>query len=110
MILIIKYIFHSNYVGLSLWPFIILKEFHLKQDQVLVNHEKIHLRQQLEMLVIPFYVWYLLEWFIRLIMYRDSYKAYQNISFEREAYHNEHNPGYLEVRNSYSFIQYLWMR
>jgi hypothetical protein len=30
-------------------------------DKVFVNHEKIHLRQQLELLVLPFYVWYIIE-------------------------------------------------
>ncbi len=108
MILVIRHFFYKNYVGLSIWPFIILKNVHLKEDAVLINHEKIHLRQQLELLIVPFYLWYVVEWLIRSVIYLDSYKAYQNISFEREAYHNEKQMDYIERRRPFSFIKYLW--
>ncbi|MGJ8659070.1 hypothetical protein [Cellulophaga fucicola] len=108
MILVSKLFFRKNYVGLSLWPFIILKSDALKADDTLINHEKIHLRQQLELLVLPFYILYLSEFAIRCLVYRDSYKAYQNLSFEREAYFNEDNPNYLNERRPFSFIKYLW--
>ena len=107
MILIFKHLFYRNYVGLSLWPFIILKDDALKKDEVLINHEKIHLRQQSELLILPFYLFYILEWLIRTILYLDSYRAYQNISFEREAYANEKNPKYLAERRPFSFLDYL---
>ncbi len=108
MILIFKHFFYKNYVGLSLWPFIILKDNTLKEDIVLINHEKIHLKQQQELLIIPFYIWYIAEWLLRSIFYLDTYKAYQNISFEREAYYNENNLDYLNQRKFFSFIKYLW--
>lgn len=108
MILVSKLFFRKNYVGLSLWPFIILKSDALRDDDSLINHEKIHLRQQLELLVLPFYIVYLLEFLIRCLFYWDSYKAYQNLSFEREAYFNEDNPNYLHERKPFSFIKYLW--
>jgi len=107
MILVIKHLFHKNYVGLSLWPFIILKNNRLKEDTVLINHERIHLKQQIELLILPFYVFYVFEWLIRSLIYFDSYKAYQNISFEREAYLNEKNMNYLKKRRPFSFIKYL---
>jgi len=107
VILIFKHLFYRNYVGLSLWPFIILKDDALKKDEVLINHEKIHLRQQSELLILPFYLFYILEWLIRTILYLDSYRAYQNISFEREAYANEKNPNYLAGRKPFSFLDYL---
>lgn len=108
MILVFKHFFYKNYVGLSLWPFIILKNNSLKEDEVLINHEKIHLGQQRELLILPFYIWYLLEGLIRVVIYLDSYKAYQNISFEREAYANEKNMDYVNQRRPFSFIKYLW--
>ena len=108
MILVFRHFFYKDYVGLSLWPFIILKNTSLKEDAVLINHEKIHLKQQQELFIVPFYVWYVTEWLIRCIIYFDSYKAYQNISFEREAYGNEKNMGYLNERQPFSFIKYLW--
>lgn len=107
MILVFRHFFYKNYVGLSLWPFIFLKNGSLKNDDILINHEKIHLRQQQELLIIPFYILYLLEWTIRAIWYMDSYKAYQNLSFEREAYLHENNLEYLSNRKSFSFIKYL---
>ncbi|MCL6273665.1 hypothetical protein M3P19_06570 [Muricauda sp. 2012CJ35-5] len=107
MILVFKHFFYRNYVGLSLWPFIILKEGALKSDEVLINHERIHLKQQRELLIIPFYFIYLLEWLLRTLLYLNSYRAYQNISFEREAYANERDMDYLSRRKAYSFLNYL---
>ena len=107
MILVFRHFFYKNYVGLSLWPFIFLKSDVFKRDTVLINHEKIHLRQQQELLIIPFYFLYLIEWLMRTIWYLDSYRAYQNISFEREAYHKESQFDYLAKRKPYSFIKYL---
>lgn len=107
MIVIFKHFFYKNYVGLSLWPFIILKNDDLKDDAVLINHEKIHLKQQQELLVVFFYILYIFEWLLRTLFYLDSYKAYQNISFEREAYANEKNLDYPEVRKVFGFLWYF---
>ncbi|MFC4738919.1 hypothetical protein ACFO3U_02830 [Flavobacterium ponti] len=74
---------------------------------VLINHEKIHIRQQIEMLVIPFFLWYGIEYVIRFIQYRNSKLAYLNISFEREAYQNEKNLHYLKQRSFWSFLRYF---
>lgn len=109
MILVFKHFFYKNYVGLSLWPFIFLKYDTLKDDSVLINHEKIHLQQQQELLILFFYILYISEWLIRTVIYLDSYKAYQNISFEREAYSNEKNLDYPTERNAFSFVKYLWI-
>lgn len=72
-----------------------------------IRHEEIHIRQQKEMLVIFFLLWYGIEWLLRLIQYRNRMTAYKNISFEREAYDNMSNIGYLETRKAYSFIKYI---
>jgi len=107
LILVFKHFFYKNYVGLSLWPFIILKEDSLKTDEVLINHERIHLKQQRELLILPFYMLYISEWLFRTALYLDSYRAYQNISFEREAYANEKDMQYLAKRKTFGFLQYL---
>ena len=107
MIVVFKHFFYRNYVGLSLWPFIILKNTALKDDHVLINHERIHLKQQAELLIIPFYFLYLLEWVVRSILYLDFYKAYQNISFEREAYRNEKDMNYIHKRPFFAFLKYF---
>ena len=49
MIFISKYIVPNGFVGITLFPFIIFKKEDLKQDQILINHEKIHLKQQQEL-------------------------------------------------------------
>lgn len=108
MIIVFKHFFYKDYVGLSLWPFIILKNPALKNDAVLINHEKIHLKQQRELMILPFYFFYLLEGLVRFLLYLDAYTAYRNISFEREAYQNESNLNYLQQRSAFSFIKYLW--
>ena len=107
MILVFPFVFYKSYVGLTLWPFILIKEGYLKEDVRLINHERIHLRQQIEMLIIPFYLWYVLEWVFRFIKYRDAKEAYLNLSFEREAYQQESNLEYLTNRSLFRFIKYL---
>ena len=81
---------------MALFPFILVNRTK-KADEVLINHERIHLMQQLEMLVIPFYLLYLFELITR---------GYRQISFEKEAYENEKNPRYLLERKWYSWLRY----
>lgn len=102
-----KYILARQFDGVVLWPFIFIKRKELKRDPVFMNHERIHLRQQLELLIVFFFIWYLTEYLIRLIQYKDSYKAYNKISFEREAYANEQKLGYLKKRKWWGFRRYL---
>lgn len=59
------------------------------------NHEMIHTAQMKELWYLPFYIIYVLEWFIRLF---GRGNAYSNISFEREAYFHEYNDEYLSER------------
>ena len=107
MILISKHIVPKGFVGLTLFPFIFLKRKDLKHNAELINHEKIHLKQQQELLIIFFYVFYGLEWSIKLIKYKNGFLAYKNLSFEREAYMNENNLYYLEKRKFWAFLNYL---
>jgi hypothetical protein len=76
-----------------------IKERRMAVDAVLINHERIHLRQQAELLVIPFYLLYLLNYLFNLLIYRSHHKAYIQIVFEREAYANEADTGYLKTEN-----------
>lgn len=107
MIVIFKYIIPKKYSGLSIYPFIFLKHQHLKNDKVLVNHEKIHLKQQIELLWVFFFIFYALEYFIKLFQNKNHYTAYKKISFEKEAYFNEMNFDYLKTRKIFSFKNYI---
>lgn len=71
-----------------------------KVSEEMINHEAIHTAQMKEMLYIFFYLWYIIEWLIRLFM---KGNAYRNISFEKEAYKNESNMDYLKTRKRYAW-------
>ncbi len=107
MILVSKYMVPKGYTGITLFPFVFVKYSSLKENNVFLNHERIHLRQQLELLVLPFFVWYVLEFLIRYLRYRNWALAYRNISFEREAYAREDSLCYLKKRSIWNFRHYL---
>lgn len=106
-LIVTKYLIPKGYRGLTAFPFVFVKYRADKENLVFVNHEKIHLRQQLELLVLPFFIIYGLEYFVRLIRCRNRDVAYRNISFEREAYGNELDMTYLKKRRFFSFIKYI---
>jgi hypothetical protein len=107
IVLVFKYLLPKGYRGISLFPFIIFSDKNSKNNLVLLNHEKIHIRQQLEMLVIPFYIWYALEFIVRYFQYKNWDLAYRNISFEREAYTNEKDLNYLKKRPFWKFYSFI---
>lgn len=107
MILISKYIVPKGYAGVTVFPFMFLKYKALKSNVILINHEKIHLKQQLELLIAPFFIFYTCEFLIRLMQYRNWNLAYRNISFEREAYRNEKDLNYLKSRPLFNFIKFI---
>ncbi|GAB3173081.1 hypothetical protein GCM10027291_28990 [Telluribacter humicola] len=92
--------------GMALFPLILVRR--RKSNPTLINHERIHLRQQLEMLILPFYIWYVLEYLILLLYFRNHYKAYRYISFEREAFINERKTDYLRKRPFWAFLRYIF--
>lgn len=106
-LVVTKYLIPKGYRGLTAFPFVFVKFRSDKENMVFINHERIHLRQQLELLVFPFFVLYMLEYFVRFIQYKNRNLAYRNISFEREAYDNESDTSYLKKRRFFSFIQYI---
>lgn len=105
MIILKNFPLKNRIAGITLWPFILIKN--PDPTRCLIRHEQIHLRQQLEMLIVPFYLWYFIEWLIRWWVYKDRHLAYLNISFEREAYKNELNAEYLSQRGFWKFLKYL---
>jgi hypothetical protein len=102
-----KYLVPKGYSGIALFPFVFVRDKTLGKHPVFLNHERIHLRQQAELLILPFYIWYITEYVIRRLHYPTQKDAYRNISFEREAYANEGNMEYLNGRKFWSFLRYL---
>ena len=93
--------------GITLFPFIILRKPEARADVILLNHEKIHLRQQAELLVIFFYMWYVIEYYYWVFKLKDKFLAYKSISFEREAYAMENDLDYLKTRKFWAFRKYF---
>lgn len=80
----------KGYKAVTIWPFIFCRG---ELTDIDVNHEKIHGRQQLELLIILFYIIYGIEYII---------KSYRKISFEKEAYTHQNNLDYLKTRKLYA--------
>ena len=85
-----KIIPFKGYKAITIWPFIFSRS---ELSEIDINHEKIHGRQQLELLIVFFFIIYLIEWI---------FKKYRNISFEKEAYFNQQNLDYLRTRKWYA--------
>lgn len=81
------------------------KEYKGKLDSKTLNHELIHTAQMKELLYIFFYLWYVIEYIVRLFL---PGNAYRQIIFEREAYQNQGNPDYLNRRKFFSFLPLYW--
>lgn len=106
LIIVSKYLIPKGYRGLTIFPFVVVRSKNDLQDKVLLNHEKIHIRQQLELLIVPFFVWYFMEFLIRLAILRNGKEAYRTISFEREAYKNDTDEHYISNRTFWGFLNY----
>jgi hypothetical protein len=101
----VKFITGGWAAGITLAPFgIYLMKKYLK-NKFIINHENIHWKQQMEMLIIFFYLWYIIEWIIKLFIYGKF--SYYNLSFEREAYEYENNLNYIKNRKHFSWFKYI---
>lgn len=119
---------HTVTVG----PFVFSKLTESNIPQRVRNHETCHSYQWIEMVIVvgsivlilqlvvdispwwylvaivAFYLWYAVEWLIRLFIYKDSKTAYRKVSFEQEAYSSEQDCNYIENRLLFSgWMQYL---
>ena len=88
--------------GMTIWPFILVQK--PNPSARLLNHERIHLRQQLELGIIPFYIWYFSEYGYYRLRGRTHYAAYRAIRFEREAFEHDQNLTYLKNRPFWGFL------
>lgn len=94
--------------GITLFPFIILrKEIRGSAEAAItINHERIHIRQQVELLVAIFAVLYIASFLWGLLRGLTLYEAYRDIIFEREAFDKMYDPGYLKERTMFAFLKY----
>lgn len=92
-----------NILAITLWPFVFCKG---TVSETTKRHETIHLHQQRELLVLPFFLLYVAMWIIALVKYRDGAVAYRKIPFEQEAYSNEEDEEYLSNRRRFAWREY----
>lgn len=117
-----------GYKAMTVWPFLFIRDdLMVPMKDVDYNHEEIHGRQQIEMLIVGavialilfvwgcgwwsmlalpvFFYWYVTEWFIRIFTGK---KAYRNISFEQEAFINERDMDYISMRKPFAWVRFLF--
>lgn len=124
----------KGYKAITLWPFVFARKSVKPLKMHEENHEKIHLRQQLEVLIASavvlaalilvfgwswwwmlvslavYYAGYGIDYAVRRILYRSHTEAYRNISVEQEAYLNQYDTAYLMRRKPFAWVQYLCRR
>jgi hypothetical protein len=94
--------------GITLFPLIILRR-ELRgtaEAAVTINHERIHIRQQAELLLLFFAVWYAASFFAGRLRGLSWYESYRDIIFEREAFARMYDPDYLRTRKAFGFMKY----
>ncbi len=94
----------KGFSAMAIYPFIFIRKDWYKKvsaDKLhtTLRHEKIHFRQQLELLLMGFYLLYLIFWIIY---------GYKEIPFEREAYASAEDVDYLSKRKPFAWMKYIW--
>ena len=92
-------------------------------SQTTQNHEGIHVCQSEDFIPnkkdnefiwfinwVIFYLLYIIEWIFKVIcnIFYWKIRAYRSISFEQEAYSNQTNLGYQEIRKRWAWTRYIF--
>lgn len=117
IIIMNKVVPFGGYKAMMVWPFLFVKR---KLTMKELRREMIYSKQQIEMLIVFFYLWYLFEWLYRSVVAAFKlpptekkhcfHVGYRNISFEREAYFFENDADYLNRRKHYAWTWWLKTR
>ena len=124
----------KGYTAITIWPLIFARKSAKWLKDYEENHEKIHLRQQLEVLIASavilaalilifgwswwwmllslgvYYAGYGIDYAIRYVAYGSPHEAYRNIATEQEAYLNQYDMTYLKQRKPFAWVKYLFRR
>lgn len=100
-----KFIPFRGFLAINLFGICFVRsELKHRFTPVVENHELIHTAQMKELLYVFFYLWYILEWLLRLFLYLDFKEAYRTLLFEQEARANEKNMKYNGKRKRFAFL------
>lgn len=98
-----RFLVPKGYSGISIGPLIIARDREHLDNRTFINHETIHFYQQLELLLIGFWLLYGGFYLYFRIRGKSHDAAYYAIPFEREAYNNQYNYQYLLDRRPYAW-------
>jgi hypothetical protein len=101
-----KYIPFKGFKAINLFGILFVRK-NAEIDELTINHEEIHTAQMKELWYVFFYLWYVVDWLVKLVIYRNFRDAYVNVVFEREAYANETDLEYLSNRKGYAFLDFF---
>lgn len=100
--------FSKSAKAVTVFPFIFVSS---ETDFIpwLITHERIHIRQQMELLLFGSIILYIIEFLYALIWLRFSWQeSYLYTSAEQEAYRNQNFTDYLNQRKIFSQFKYLF--
>lgn len=129
---IAKHLLFPSYSIITLFAWVFTKWTEALARQSTINHECVHARQWTELTIasgliiwagmlifgfsawwlllssVVFYLWYVVEWCIRVIVgCFSSHDAYRMVSFEREARLAETDSNYLENSRYFAWLKFL---
>ena len=89
----------------GLFPFILVRPEVSRED---INHVLIHFHQQVETLVVGFWLLYAIFYFMNRNKPNMTHEsAYRAIPFEAEAYAHDHEDNYIDSRSRFAWLDYL---
>ena len=140
-IIVNKFIPFKGFLCINLFGLLFTRHSVDRISPLVINHEGIHTKQYFEftiasavifglavilwlspwyllMIPIAYYVWYVLEWFLRLLVQSATlfkaeagkykvhlHKAYRNVLFEQEAYKFQADLDYLHRRKIFAWLR-----
>jgi hypothetical protein len=99
----------SQPVGaLALFPFIVVRDTKILQNDEYIRHESIHLRQYVETLLVGILIIGLFQYlYAYFILGKSRLQSYYFMSHEQEAHQNDEDKDYLKKRKFLAFYKYL---
>lgn len=103
-----KIIPFGSYTTINLFGILFTKSDYL--SPITINHERIHTKQMLELFIVGYYLWYIIEYIIVRFCHKKQNDAYHDISFEEETHNNDNNLHYLDNRKHFAWWKYVRLR
>lgn len=101
-------IFGFSCGAFTVFPFIFVRDRKILNNREYINHERIHIYQYMETLVVGLVVIALCEYiYARIFLKMKSLDAYYFMSHEQEAHQNDTDMEYIKQRKCFSLFYYM---